>query len=149
MKKRLDLIDKIVFYVYLFLVVFSIFMAFVLDANNKFVDIKYAFNYGIGGIFQGSALQTIVIIFTIIMIVLFVVIWTIGTKKIKKYSFGAIYFISFFILFLICNGYYNALNKYTFGVILLLTSCVYCIVSTIYSFISYYLTIKESENIDE
>lgn len=149
MKKRLDLIDKIVFFVYLFLVIFSLFMAFILDAKNKFVDIKYAFNYGIGGIFKGSPLQIIVLIFTIIMIVLFVIIWTIGTKKIKKYSFGAIYFMSFFMLFLICNGYYSALNKFTFGVVLLLITSIYCILSTIYSFISYYLTIKESEHINE
>ena len=138
MKKKLDLIDKIVFYLYLFLVVFSLFMAFILDAKNKFIDFKYAFNYGFLSLFKGTIIQ-----------VIFVIIWTLGTKKIKKYSFGAIYFVSFFIYFLICNGYYNAFNHFNFGSVLLLITSIYCLISTIYSFISYYLTIKELEKIDE
>ncbi len=149
MKKKLDLIDKIVFYLYLFLVVFSLFMAFILDAKNKFIDFKYAFNYGFLSLFKGTIIQVIVVIFTILMIITFVIIWTLGTKKIKKYSFGAIYFVSFFIYFLICNGYYNAFNHFNFGSVLLLITSIYCLISTIYSFISYYLTIKELEKIDE
>lgn len=149
MKKKLNKIDKIVFYGYISILILSLFLAFIFDSKNKFVDIKYAFQYCFIGLFQGTLFQSIIVCFVLIAIIGFVIGWYLGTKKVNKYSFGSIYFISFFILFLISNGYYNALNRFSLGIIMLIIAFSYCFISTIYSFISYYLTIKEMENENE
>lgn len=149
MKKKLTKIDNIVFYGYIGITIISLVLAVILDAKNKFIDIKYALEYCVIGLFQGTLIQSIIVCFTFISIIGFVIVWHLGTRKVNKYPYGAIYFISFFILFLITNGYFNALNKYSFAVIMLFIAITYCFLSTIYSFISYYLTIKEMEKDNE
>lgn len=141
-KKKYLLAEKIIFIVFCALFVLTLLVILISDIKFGLKNFGYAIDYSFISLFKGEVWKIIAVILAILTIGGFVTYWILQSRKFKRYSFGPLYFVLFFISFLFANGYYNAVLEFNFGVVLSIILFQYCLLSTIASGAFYLLTIE-------
>ncbi len=144
--KVLYKIEKVLFYIFMMSLGLALGAIFGTGFEDDFQCVKFALSYSIGGLFMGGAMKAIVVSLLIITILGFVGYWMHNSIKVKKYSFGPMYLVLFFILFLFSNGYYNTTYFNKLGFYCMIASTIVAFIAMIYCLIVFFVSLKDEHN---
>ena len=145
MKEKLMKIERYAFFGFLGLIGLSLLSILISGFIDSFRVFSLAFDYSFLSLFKGRGIKIVSVILAFITVLFFVVIWFINSRRMKRYSWGPIYLILFFIFFLFSNGYYNAIYNADFAFIILIITTIYLFINTTFSLITYLITLKYEE----
>ncbi len=140
MNKTLKLIERILFYTYIFFLVFGAWLVFAAGYINNFRDVIHASRFLFQDLFSKAAMRNLLIIFIVIIVFAFAGLWIRAGVALKSFSFGPIYLILFFVTFLFTNGYYNSVPEINLDAKILAITSGLLLFNLFYSMVVFFIT---------
>ena len=155
MNKTLKLIERILFYTYIFFLVFGAWLVFAAGYMSNYRDVHNAAKFLFQGLFSKAAMRNLLIIFIVIIVFAFAGLWIRASVALNSFTFGPIYLILFFVTFLFTNGYYNSVPEVNLDAKILAITSGLLLFNLFYSMVVFFITtspvkqIKQAEEMEE